>query len=342
VDILLNDGYVIYPINPKSIERYKERYSVSGAKSDQFDANAIANALRTDIHRFHPVHPDSELLRELRILVADQERFIGTQTMLLNQLQACLKEYYPVALGLFSDLDSRVALEYLKRYPRHTRESAKKLQTLLSRHRHPHAEKKALEIAEALSKPQIPVDEYVVRARSRALLAIVEHLLSLREQIAAYQEEIEKLFNKHPDSPIFKNLPGSGGESGKNGPRLMTQLGDNRERFPSADSIQCVAGTSPVTRKSGKTEIILMRYACRKSFRNVMHQFAFCSLRQCSWARSLYDQQRAKDKSHGSALRTVGDKWLKIIFRLWKNGEIYNEDKFLASRMRQQLQFAAV
>jgi len=338
VDFLLNEGFTVYPINPKAIDRYRDRYTASYAKSDAFDAELIAHALRTDRERFRALEPDSPLLRELRILVRDQKRLIWAQSRFLNQLGACLREYYPAALNLFGDLASPVALQFLKRYPRPEPLSAKKLEKFLRQCRHPRPEAKAQEIAQQLSQPQFFAEPFTVRARSRMMLTLVDHLLSLRAQIAEYQEAIDDLFAQHPDSGIFKSLPGSGE---KTGPRLLSEIGDNRSRYSSADSLQCEAGTCPITRSSGKVRVVMMRQACRKSFRDAMHMFSFCSLTKSSWARALYDQQRAKGKNAHAALRAVSDKWLKIIHHLWKEKELYDENIYLAHRMRHQMKEAA-
>jgi transposase len=338
VDILLNDGYTIYPLNPKAVDRYRDRYTASQAKSDTFDAVVIANAIRTDRHRFAVLKPDSELLRELRILVKDQRRLIRMKTMCLNQLQACLKEYYPVAIEFFDEFDSPTALEYLKHVPTPVPTSERKIEKILRTSRHPHPEAKAKEISSRLSGPQIPVEDFVVRTKSRLMLTMVEQLKSLRSQIKEYQDEIDKVFDQHPDAPTFRSLPGAG--SG-NAPRLLTEIGDNRTRYSNADRLQCEGGTCPVTRASGtrskNNAIITIRRACRKSFRDTMHQFSFSSLQRCSWARALYDEQKSKGKTHGSALRSVGDKWLKIIYRLWQDRTLYDEKIYLAQRMKHQL-----
>ena len=337
VDLLLNDGYSVYPINPKAIDRYRDRYTASQSKCDRFDAEVIANALRTDRERFRAIQPDSPLVRELRILVRDQRRLIRTKTMFLNQLQAALKDYYPAALELFDDFDGPSALAFLAKYARPAHLHAKPIERLLRGQRHPHPEQKAQEMAVKLSEPFIPVDEFTVRAKSRLVTTLVDQLQALRAQIQGYQKEIESLFEKHPDSNWIQSLPGAGPQ---NGPRLLSELGDNRARYDSPDRLQCEAGTCPVTASSGKSSFVFVRRACRKSFRDTMHQFSFCSMKKSAWARALYDQHRAKGKTNASALRAVGDKWLKIIYHLWKEQKPYDENVFLAARMRYQLQQA--
>ena len=170
------------------------------------------------------------------------------------------------------------------------------------------------------------------------MLTLVEQIQSLKEQIQGYQEEIDRLFEQHPDAAVFKSLPGAGEI---NGPRLMIEIGDNRERYSGPNSLQCEAGTSPVTKASGKFQTITMRRASRKTFRDTVHQFSFCTLRLTPWAKTFYDQQRAKGKNHSVALRALGYKWLKIIYHLWKEQVPYDENVYLADRMRHQLRLAS-
>jgi len=334
VDVLLNDGYKVYPLNPKAVSRYRDRYAVSGAKSDDFDAELIAQALRTDRDRFRPLVPDSDLVRELRILVSDQRRFIRTRTLFSNQLRAALRDYFPTALTLFEDLDSPTALAFLKAHPRPAKIPAKQLERLLAKNRHPSPKDRAQTIAAALAGPAIPVDEFAIRAKARATVTLVNQLQILNEQLQGYQREIEELFERHPDADIFKSFPGAGPS---NGPRLLAEIGDNRDRYTDADGLQGEAGTSPVTKASGKSHFVQMRRACRRSFRDAMYQFAFCSMKKSGWARAFYDTQRARGHNHAAALRSLGDKWLKIIHRVWKDRVTYDEKTYLAQRMRHQL-----
>ena len=346
VSSLLDEGYTVYSLNPKSVDRYRDRYRVSGARparqalaggDDSFDAMVIANILRTDRHQFRPILPDSDLIRELKILTHDQQRLIRLKTKLVNQIKACLKDYYPIALQFFSDIDQEITIDFLLKYPKPQAISLEKLETFFKEHHYPKVEQKANQIHNKLSAPQIFVEEFVIRAKSRLLISLLTQLKTLMEQIDEYQEEINKLFQQHPDKEIFKSLPGSGE---KNAPRLLAEMGDNKERYTQAKDIQCEAGTAPITNKSGKTEIVMMRFACRKLFRNIMYQFSFSSLQSSTWARNFYDSQRTKGKTHSQALRALGNKWLKIIFHLWKNQVTYNEDRHLADIMRQQFMAA--
>lgn len=339
VDFLLDEGYTVYAINPMSVARYRERYRTSGARDDSFDAMVLSNIIRTDRNQHRAIIPNSELARELKILTRDEQRLIRLKTKLLNQIQSCLKDYFPTALDLFCKLDQGVTLDFLLKYPRAQKISINELKKFLKKCGYPGVDEKAKEIFEKLSAPQIFVEEFTVRAKSRMLITLVSHLKTLLPQLDEYQKEIDRLFEQHPDCKVFQSLPGAGE---KNAPRLLAQIGDNRERYTDRKNLQCDAGTAPVTDKSGKTEFVRMRFACRKVFRNVVYQFSFSTLTQSAWARKFYDCQRAKGNTNTKALRSLGNKWLKIIFHMWKDGVAYDENRHLADIMRHQLNAPSV
>jgi transposase len=241
-------------------------------------------------------------------------------------------------LGVFEDFDSPSTLAFLERYPRPARLSAKQIERVLRKSRHPRAQAKAQQMAQALNETRLLVDDFTVRAKSRLVITLVEQLQTLQTRVSEYEQEIADLFAKHPDAAVIESLPGAGP---KNGPRLLVELGDNRERYENPDQLQCEAGTCPVTHASGKSRWVTMRRACRMSFRDTMHQFSFSSLQHSLWARHHYDALRARGAAHAAALRGVSDKWLKIIYHLWTTQQKYNEDVFLAARQRHQLQMQA-
>lgn len=339
VDFLLDEGYTIYSINPRSVDSYRDRYRVSGAKDDSFDAMVLANIIRTDRNQHRALMPNSDLARELKILTQDEQRLIRLKTKLLNQIQSCLKDYYPKALELFSEIDQAITLEFLIQFPQPKKIPMKDLKSFFKKRSYPNRDKKVQEIYDKLSEPHIAVEEFTVRAKSRMLVALVTQLKTLLPQLAQYQKEIKKLFEQHPDHDIFKNLPGAGD---KTAPRLLSEIGDVRERYIDAKNLQCDAGTAPVTKSSGKLKIVHMRFACRRSFKNVLYQFAFSSTLQSVWAKNFYDKQRFKNNTHSKALRALGNKWLEIIFHLWKTHAIYNENVHLANITRYQLEHGSI
>nr|PZN71272.1 MAG: IS110 family transposase [Bacillota bacterium] len=333
VNFLLEQGWTVYAINPKSADRYRDRTRTVRAKSDQLDGWVLADILRTDRHLHRPLLPDSELAREIRELTRGRDSLVQEQTRLHNQLKACLKAYWPEALSFLPDLLSLWALAFLLRFP--TLEDAQKaslkvLQAFLRERKHPQWRTKAQEIYDTLRGPHITVPDYLVRTRSRQMQHLAKQLLTVVQDIKAYDEEIERLLKEHPDGQLFLSLPGAGPNLAA---RMLAEIGDRRERYATANSLQCEAGTAPVTRKSGKSlSVVSFRRACKKPLRQALHLFAGCSIRRCSWAHALYEQQRAKGKRHHEAVRAVAHKWAKIIFAMWQSKTCYDERIYLAAR----------
>ena len=328
VDFLMETGYTVYAINPKSVDRYRDRYRTSGAKDDFFDATVLANILRTDRDRHQPIAVASDLARELKILTQDREKsvlrsttkdeFVQTKTKLTNQLRVCLKSYYPEVCGLFGDFVSLSALTLLRFFPSWedlNKMSEKELIQRLKKRKvtTPSILKK---IVEHRQKPPIPVDSVLKRAKKRQMLTLVEQLIPLCERIKQYDHEIEQLLEKHSDKDIFLSLPGAGTNLSS---RILSQLCDDRSRFQSVSEVRPLAGVAPVTKQSGNYIHVTFRFGCRKAFRNALQLFAFCSLSRCKWAYRYYQTHRKIGKTHHHALRLLSDKWLKIIFAMWKN-----------------------
>jgi len=332
-------GYTVYPINPKAVDRYRDRYRASGVKSDEFDACVLANILRTDRDRFQPILPDSELARELKVLTRDREKLIGDRTRLSNRLTSTLKAYYPAALELFCDVVQPITLSFLSKYPTYQdarRISFGEFKAFLSENRYPNL-KRAKEIYQRLQQPHLESEDMLARTKSRLMLAVVSQLRPLIQQIKAYDEEIKKLLDSHPDAHVFRSLPGAGDVLSA---RFIAEFGDNRDRYQKAENAQAEAGSAPITIQSGKKKYVKFRRACKKPFRATVHEFAFCSITQCAWAREYYDQQVAGGKTHTQAIRSLSNKWMKIIFALWQRHQTYDEEHHLL--MKEKHAVAAV
>jgi len=161
------------------------------------------------------------------------------------------------------------------------------------------------------------------------MLALVSQLLPLVEQIAVYDKEINRLFLTHEDLEVFSSLPGAGKRLA---PRLLAGFGDDRERYKGCESVQALAGTSPVAFESGNYSKAHKRYACIKPFRNAMHQFAWQSTLREPWALAYYQRKRAEGKSHTMAVRALANVWIRIIYAMWLKKEGYQTDTFLAAK----------
>lgn len=328
---LLDEGFTIYPINPKAVDRHRERFRVAGGKSDLRDAWVLATLLRTDRALYRPLLPDSEAAQELRVLTRDRAELVRTRTMFSNQLTACLKAYFPEFLALFEDPNRPVALALLQAFP--TLESLraaspKQLEAFLRKHRYPSRTAKAQEIHQRLRQP-IRIAPVLIRTKARLAVTLARQLTMLGEQVDAYEAEIQRVLKTHPDGKLYLSLPGA---SDVLAARMVGELGDNRERYQDAAVAQCEAGTAPVTRASGTTRTVRVRRACIHPLRETMWQFAFCSLQRCAWAKAYYTRARARGKKHAEAIRMLGNVWLRIIIAMRRDRRPYEESIFLRAQ----------
>ena len=327
---LLEAGFTVYPVNPKTVDR---RRNVAGLKTDAIDAYLLAKTGRSDLADLRKLQPDAPIVAELKLLTRDQDGLIQTQTRLVNQLTACLKTYYPVALTLFSGaLHQRSTLAFLHTYP--TPEaamaaSASEIATLLHKEHHPHPKERAELIVELLHQPQLVADTVTTRAKSRLMLALVSQLVPLVAQIAHYDKEIARLFLSHEDNEVFSSLPRAGKRLA---PRLLAEIGQDRTRYADAASLQALAGTAPVAFQSGNYAKAHKRYACVKPLRNALYQFAWQSTLQEPWALAYYQRKRAEGKSHTVAVRALANVWLRIIYAMWVNHATYDPAIFEAAQ----------
>ena len=339
VDFLLDHGVVVYPVNPKALDRARDRFRMSQSKSDSFDAYVLAEFLRTDHAHLRALEPNSAQAQELKMLSRDHQRLMRQKTRLLNQIGITLKEYYPRPLEVFGDLESKIARDFLKAYP--TPQALSKLNRQswdrFAQRDHHLSEARLTELWDKLGKAQLPIPEHVIRAKAKLLLALVVQLEALLPEVESYSEKVERFFAYMPAAELVKTLPG--GKRGTTVAKLWAELGDNN-RWQSFRHLQAEAGEVPVTQSSGKSRVVLFRFACNKHLRHAIYWFSFNSLRRCEWANKYYREQRAKGHSHPRALRALGAKWLKIIFVMWRDHKPYDDNYHLANIARQKMRQA--
>jgi len=328
---LLEGGWPVYPVNPRTVDR---RRSASGAKTDTIDAYLLAKTGRADFADLHRLIPDSEKIAELKMLTRDQDALIHMQTRLVNQLTACLKAYYPGALELFAKLQQKSTLRFLQTYPTPQAAMAAseaQLQEVLRQAKHPNPKLVAATIFQQVHQPHLQADAVTARTKARLMLVLVNQLLPLLEQIAQYDREIDTLFLTHEDHEIFASLPRAGQRLA---PRLLAEIGDDRSRYRDASSLQALGGTSPVLFQSGMYSKAHRRLGCIKPLRNALHQFAWQSTQSEAWARDYYQRKRAEGKSHTVAVRALSNVWVRIIFAMWMDHRCYESAIF--ERAQQQ------
>lgn len=334
VDQLLARQWTLYPVNPKAAERYRERKVPSGTKTDRHDAWSLADALRIDGHGWRRLLVQDEATATLRALCRDEIGLIEQRTMLVNQLLAALREYYPAALELFDDWTKPYAWALLVEFPRpQLLQDAGKRRWEKFLHVHglwrPTSAQERLKIFAVANG--LPASPAVVTAKSLLATSLVRVLKALEEQLIEYRNRINQAFAKHPDHDIFGQLPGAGE---KLAPRLLAELGANRDLYADADAVCCHAGVSPVSFQSGRINKAHIRWACDTFLRHTVHLWADCSRRKSAWAKAYYDAKRQKGMSHAAALRCLGKRWLRILWRLWIDRLIYDEIRHQNNQQR--------
>ena len=341
VDFLLDHGVAVYPINPKVLDRARDRFRMSQSKSDPFDAWVLSDFLRTDYGHLRPLRPNSEQAQELKLLTRDQQRMVRHKTRLLNQLKFTLKEYYPRPVEVFGDLESRVAVDFLKQYSTPTALSKlSRKQWNRFAEQHPHlGQARSTKLWEELKKPQLIIPDHVIRAKAQLLEVLLDQLEASLRAVEKYSDKVERFFASTPAARLVEKLPG--GKSGTLLPTLWAELGDAPDRWQSFKHLQAEAGAVPVTKSSGKSRIVEFRFSCNKPLRYALYWFAFISINRSEWAKAFYRDQRARGHSHPQALRALGAKWLKIIFVMWRDHKPYDETHHLANIARQKLRQAA-
>jgi len=317
----------VYPVNPKLANQLR---SVAGAKTDQIDAHLLAQLGRLKLAELRRLEPDGALVQELKTLTRDQDALIQMQTRLVNQLTACLKEYYPAALHLFAKLQQHSTLVFLQAYPTAQAASEEEILATLRMGKHTNPRQAATEIVEELRRPQLVASPVMVRTKSRLMLSLAKQLLVVIEEIASYEKEIQTLFLTHQDHEIWRSLPRAGSRLA---PRLLAEWGDDRTRYADANSVQMLAGTAPVPFQSGNYAKAHKRFACVKPWRNDLYQFAWQSILSEPWAAAYYQRKLAEGKTHSMALRALANIWVRIMYRMWVSETCYQAETFEAARL---------
>ena len=326
VERLLDAGLRVLPLHPNQVAAARDRFRVSGGKSDRFDAFVLRELARTDNHRFRVLEPDGDQTKALRALTRAREDLVGTRTGLTNQLRAELERFWPGPLGLFSDLNSRISLAFLERYPspadaRGLGEA--RLQAFLARERYSGRQKPAQLLAKLRRAPEGRVGELELATRRQLVLTFVAMLKTLAVQIKELERQLATAIREHPDGHVFRSLF-KGPDSVITAAELLAEIGDCRARYPSRDALAGDAGQAAVAIQSGKRKAASFRWGCNKRLRS-----AFCTLADSTrhwhpWAQDLSTAARARGHDHPRALRTLGRAWSRIVWRCSQDGVPYD------------------
>jgi hypothetical protein len=333
VGSLVAAGYTVLAVNPMSAARYRERLSTSGAKSDPGDARVLAGLARTDGHLHRPIAGDSELAEAVKVLARAHQSLIWTRQRQLNQLRSTLREFYPGALEAFRELSHPDTLAVLAIAPtptlgRHL--SRSKIAAALRRGgRQRRVDERAVEIQSALRVAQLEAPTLVSDAMGSTVSAVVAVAVELSAQISQLETALEDRFDQHPDAKIIRSLPGLGMTLGA---RVLAEFGDDPNRYADAKCRKNYAGTSPITRSSGKSHVVLARYARNKRLADACYRWAFAALTASPEARTFYDQHRARGDTHNRALRALANRLVGILHGCLRHHTPYDEHTAWAHR----------
>ena len=322
----------LYPINPISLQKYREAFVTSRAKDDGKDAQYLAELLLNHQDKLKPWKPQDSQTRLLQQLVTHRRAVVDERTALTNRLQALLKAYFPQALELCGeDLWRPLATAFLLKWP--TLAAVQKAQPAVLKqfyYLQQSRSQKLLEQRLELVKQAVAVSDEPALNQSFAIRVqlVCRQLQDVVQTIKHYEKHIAALFSEHPDREIFASLPGAGPVLA---PRLLASLGSERERFDSATNLQRYTGVAPVTKQSGKMHYVHRRYLCPKFERQSFHEYAKESVLWCRWSAAYYLNQRSKGKPHHTAVRALAFKWQRIIWRCWQSRKPYEEKTYEAA-----------
>jgi transposase len=323
VEALLEDGLTVVVISPNQLKHLRSRYGSAGNKDDRFDAFVLADTLRTDRARLRPLLPDSPPTMALRAACRARKDLVGHRIALANQLRAHLQRAFPGAVGLFAEIDSPINLRFLARFDCQERAdwlSPKRLAAWLASVGYSGRVAPATLHARLAAAPRGAIGEEGA-AQAHVTRALLAALTTLVEQIKALAEQIDEQLALHADAYVFTTLPRAGTVRAA---RLLAEIGDCRARFPTPESLACLAGVAPSTRQSGKHRAVGFRWAADKQLRDAICDFAGDSRRANAWAADLYRRAIARGHDHPHAVRILARAWLFVIWHCWQDGTPYD------------------
>jgi transposase len=326
---LMQAEFTVLPVHPNKLAATRPRYEVSGGKSDGFDAFCLAELARTDSHRLRVLRALSDETRALRELTRTREDLVGVRVRLANQLRAQLDGSWPGAARVFADVDSRIALAFLRRYPSPADARGlgeKRLASFLERNGYSGSRSATELLGRLRSAPAASTGPVEAEARRAAVLGLVAALEPIVAQIAELGSRIGRAVRAHPDGKVFAPLFRDR-KSVVTTARPIAEIGDDRSRYPSAEALAADAGMAPVARESGKRKTAFFRRACDKRLREAVSCLANSTRHHHPWARSVYLAARERGLDHPHAIRILGRAWLRVLWRCWQNEVPYDSAK---------------
>ena len=340
VETLLERGFNVYAINPKQLDRFRDRFSPAGAKDDSRDAEVLGDALRTDMRAFRKVVLAEAILVELREWSRMADDLATDKNRLANRLREQLWRYYPQMLELDADITDEWMLDLWEALPTpakaaRVRESTVK--KILKDHRI-----RRIDAAQALAilrKPAVVVAPGTIEAATAHIRTLIASLRLVNEQLKGAHRQLEILcarlaepvektdeeadagqMSEQRDVAILASMPGNGRIV------LATLLAEAWDALQRRDyhALRALCGVAPITKRSGKSLIVIRRLACHPRLRNAVYHWARVAVQYDDKSRAKYDALRARGHSHGRALRSVADRLLAVACAMLKNGTLFD------------------
>ncbi len=328
------DFFVIFPVNPSTLAKYREAFTPSGAKDDPTDAEFALDLILRHADRFTPLHPQSVEMRTLVSLVEQRRRLVNDRVRTTNRLRNTLKQYYPQALEWFDRIDTPLFCAFIERWPtlaQVKRARRTTVQRFFQQHNMRSASVLDARLQSIKAAMPLTLDEAVITPNRLQALVLVDLLRVTLSAIKRFDEEIAELAPQHPDYALFDALPGAGPSLA---PRLLVAFGEQRDRFNSAAELQRYAGIAPVTVRSGNMYWVHWRWQCPTFLRQTFVEWAAQTINKSYWAGVYYRQQRDKGCSYQAAVRALAFKWIRILYRCWQTNTPYNEAVYLKALKR--------
>jgi transposase len=332
--LMLYDFFVLYPINPKALARFREAFRTSGAKDDPADSQLLLDLVVRHRDKLRAWLPDTPEARKLQLLCEQRRKLVNQRVALGNRITSLLKQYFPQALEWVGDVASLQACDFLAQWPtldgvQAARPSA--IRKFYLAHKCRTASVIDARLAAMKTAQPLTIDAAIIEPLSLSVQTYAQQLHGLIRAIQAFDERIAQVFANHEDHEIFASFPGAGDVCA---PRLAAAFGTDRSRWDSATELQSYSGIGPVTERSGKMLWVHHRLACPKFVKQTFHEFADQSIRFSRWARAYYDQQRGRGNDHHASLRALAYKWIRILFRCWKDRTPYDEQRYIEALCR--------
>lgn len=343
VNLLLEYDFVdLFAANPHAAARFRRSLHPSGAKSDPIDSSALLRMIFTHRDRMRPLRKNDAASRRLDCFNTHRRELVEQRVAVALRLKSLLRDCYPQALPMLGpEAWDPISLAFLRKWPSYSR-LAKARDETLERFYYANGSRSAKAVEKRLASRRasapLSADPLIEELCATRLADCVEQIAVLNRQIRSIERRIKSAFASHPDRDIFASLPGAGPAMA---PRLAAAFTCDRERFDDVSQFQAHVGIAPIKVASGRTDYTFMRRFCSKFLRQSFHEWAGLTIEYSPWAKACYELMRERGKRVGVAKRAIAFKWIRILFRCWKNRVPYDEAAYVRSLVKRGSPIAA-